>query len=546
LIDLESAGDVVRGNFLGLRADGTVPALSATGGDGLLIRGANAIVGGLGAGQGNVISGNRGRGIEVAGPGAVSARILGNIIGLDPTGSSPRGNGSDGIAVELGASGEFIGPGNLISANRGAGIALLGTRSIVVAGNTIGTDATATRAIGNALDGIRVDLGSSGVTIGSPAAAGSDLISGNARAGVAIQGGSTGTVIQLDRIGTDGTGRFAIGNGIAGVLILDAPGNVVGPGDLISGNGSSTLGAGVWIGGPGSSGNVVVADRIGTDASGRSPLGNAAIGVLIDEAPRNTIGGTAIGSTNVISGNTAVGLRIAGLGATGNLVEGNLIGTDASGSLAIGNGSGIGGDGVSLANAPRNTIGGSVLGAANVVSGNGFDGILVFGPGSSGNLVQGNRVGTDVAGRRALGNGNHGIVVDGAPATAIVANLVAGNARGGIAVSGPGASGTLILGDVIGRGAGGQPLGNGAFGVVILNRAPRTTLVGNINVNNALGPVRVTNPAPVNRWTISTMPAQSPAKGKHRVKPQSPSFRSRPMPALQKLGKGHHAAKATP
>ena len=52
-----------------------------------------------------------------------------------------------------------------------------------------------------------------------------------------------------------------------------------------------------------------------------------------------------------------------------------------------------------LKNAPGNVIGGSSAGMGNVISGNGFDGVQVFGPGSVGNLFQGNKIGTDARAR---------------------------------------------------------------------------------------------------------------------------------------------------
>ena len=50
-------------------------------------------------------------------------------------------------------------------------------------------------------------------------------------------------------------------------------------------------------------GNVVAGNLIGTMSDGVTVLGNAVDGVVIDNAPGNTIGGTASGAGNVISGN---------------------------------------------------------------------------------------------------------------------------------------------------------------------------------------------------------------------------------------------------
>ena len=54
-------------------------------------------------------------------------------------------------------------------------------------------------------------------------------------------------------------------------------------------------------------------------------------------ASRNTIGGTNALARNVISGNSQYGLCISDTNTTGNVVLGNYIGTDASGSFAVSN-----------------------------------------------------------------------------------------------------------------------------------------------------------------------------------------------------------------
>jgi titin len=109
--------------------------------------------------------------------------------------------------------------------------------------------------------------------------------------------------------------------------------------------------------------------------------------------------------------------------------------------------------------ASKNKIGGSggvgVGGAGNVISGNGGDGVRIFGPGSNGNLVQGNDVGTDASGKAALGNTGHGVwLAQGAQnnsiggATASVGNVIAYNHKAGVAV-GTSALDASTLGDEV-------------------------------------------------------------------------------------------------
>ena len=165
-------------------------------------------------------------------------------------------------------------------------------------------------------------------------------------------------------------------------------------------------------------GNLIEGNFIGTDPTGTitDPDGVCGTfdelwnyyGVRIDGSSGNTIGSTAPFGRNVISGNLNWGVYISGSGATGNTVQANYIGTDVTGSADLGNGSTCvppyGGGGVSINwNAAGNTIGGWMTGQGNLISGNGYYGIDIGGNGPSGNLVQGNHIGTNVMVRPPCG-----------------------------------------------------------------------------------------------------------------------------------------------
>src|SRR5262249_54327957 len=72
----------------------------------------------------------------------------------------------------------------------------------------------------------------------------------------------------------------------------------------------------------------------------------------------------------------------------------------------------------------RNTIGGTAAGAGNVISANAFRSGIVLTDGSHDNLVQGHRIGTHAAGTAALGNGFAGVLIGGGS----VNNTVGGTA----------------------------------------------------------------------------------------------------------------------
>jgi hypothetical protein len=67
------------------------------------------------------------------------------------------------------------------------------------------------------------------------------------------------------------------------------------------------------------------------------------------------------------------------------------------------------GYGVELFSGSLNTLGGGTEpGAGNVISGNLYDGIGIY---SDGNVIQGNRIGTDGSGMNPLGNGRDGVAI---------------------------------------------------------------------------------------------------------------------------------------
>jgi titin len=241
-----------------------------------------------------------------------------------------------------------------------------------------------------------------------------------------------------------------------------------------------------------SMGGVLQGNFIGTDVSGIQALGNRGDGVLIfGTASSNTnIGGTDhdVGvynrACNLISGNAGAGVDLSSLvGPTStNVLLGNFIGTNVSDSAALGNGSiGV------VIGSPGNTIGGTVPGARNVISGNAQFGIDLVGPQAFGNVIQGNFIGTDISGTVALGNGgSDGVLLNGGSHDNVIGgttpgagNVISGNASDGIHLTGSGTTGNLIQGNLIGTDITGMAaLGNGNRGVAIDDHASNNTVGG--------------------------------------------------------------------
>ena len=362
----------------------------------------------------------------------------------------------DGTGAGGGAVGVYITAGNstvkgLVIQNFGMGGVYLATNGgNTVEGCFIGTDVNGTADQGNGDPGVTIDDVADN-TIGGTTPTARNVISGNDDDGIHISGpNATGNLVQGNYIGTDVNGTADLGNSGDGVFIYDVPNNTVGgtvseARNIISGND----GHGVYIYDTNATGNLVQGNYIGTDVNGTAALGNSSEGVYIEDAPDNTVGGTVAGARNIISGNPGGGILLDGADCTGNLVQGNYIGTDVNGTADLG----IGGEGVAIEDAPNNTIGGTVSSARNVISGNGDAGILLDGAGCTGNLIQGNYIGTDVNGTAALGNTQYGVGIESSASDNTIGgtadgagNTIAYNGREGIEVDG---TGNALLGNAI-------------------------------------------------------------------------------------------------
>ncbi len=450
-------------------------------------------VGGTISGAANVISGNF-NGVDLYGSGTSGNVVLGNLIGTDITGTAKLGN-AFGRASRIGATGNTVGgtsssAANVISGNN-VGVLLSGSGASgnVVLGNLIGTDINGTANLGNSNDGVLISNTATLNTVGGTSSGTANVISANKDGVYLADSGTSGNVVLGNLIGTEVNGTAKLGNSNIGVVIFrGATTNTVGGTSNGAGNVISDNPNGVILYGSGTSGNVVLGNLIGTDINGTVNLGNSNDGVVIyNSATLNTVGGTSSGAANVISGNTNDGVYLYGSGTTGNVVLGNLIGTDIHGTARLGNS-----DGVVIRNgATANTVGGTSSGGANVISSNGYggppgigNGVYVDGVGTSGNVVLGNLIGTDIHGTAKLGNAFAGVFIHGGATDNTVggtssgaANDISGNAYG-VDLYGGGTSGNVVLGNLIGTDIHGTAQLGNTEGVLIQVEATANTVGG--------------------------------------------------------------------
>jgi len=381
----------------------------------------------------NVVS-NNATGIQMEETGTVNNTIGGNLVGVDPTGAFAQANLEDGIRIN--SNGNAI-DGNLIGGNLTDGLRLSGSGATgnTVTGNLIGTNLAGDAAIGNSGAGISIHSGAAANAVGGDETSERNVISGNGY-GIGLWDPDTASnTISGNYIGTDAAGTAALGNG-RGINISGGShdnvigGTAAGERNVISGN----KGNGVSLSDTGVTGNQVIGNYIGTDATGTAALGNQGENVQVcNGASGNTIGGDRdAGEGNVISAGSKNGVAIQDW-AHDNVIAGNYIGTDAAGASALGNRTA----GVALWNGSyNNVIGGDTASEGNVIAANGGQGVLLQQDGTHDNSVTYNLIGLNIGGE-ALGNGRSGVEINGGASANDIGpeNRIAHNWEDGVRVT---------------------------------------------------------------------------------------------------------------
>ena len=388
---------------------------------GILVESSNNTIGEAQTGGGNVIGDNGAQGIEITGgPNVQGNQVLGNLIGTNlgdplniPTakGTIPFPNKAQGILIENSPKntigGYNSGALNVIGSNLLDGIEIDGASSTGnrILNNDIGFNVSGT-TISLLPNQNGISITAPGNFVGDATGNGGNTISNNRNQGILLFGaGASGNTIAGNRIGINPGGASAFPNAFDGVHIDNAPNNIIGGLTAQARNTISANNNGVYITGAGATGNVVEGNFLGTAADGVTDLGNAVDGVVLDNAPLNTIGGTATGAGNVISGNNR-GVVITGLGSMNELVQGNFIGTDLTAKYVLANKI----DGVLVtAGASNNSIGGLSTGAGNTIAYNAGEGVYL--DSGTGNAVLNDGIAANNASGgiflNPIGNANH-------------------------------------------------------------------------------------------------------------------------------------------
>jgi CSLREA domain-containing protein len=239
-----AAGNIVAGNFIGLNAagtqalpNGTSGTTAETGSSGVeVVSASGTVIGGTLAaaltptnGAGNVISGNAADGVHLIGtltdPASVN-RVVGNLIGVLPSGLASLGNARYGVELSgvngSTVGGESAGTRNIVGGNTVGVMVDNGAQSNFVQGNFIGVGSDGTTPVGNSAEGIA-------------------LRSNDAAAPPLGPGQPNEPGVQSNQIGGigNGQGNTIAFNGAAGVAVFGNPPSTSGQsntGNVIEGN----------------------------------------------------------------------------------------------------------------------------------------------------------------------------------------------------------------------------------------------------------------------------------------------------------------------
>jgi subtilisin-like proprotein convertase family protein len=481
---LGTNGNTVQGNYVGTDVTGSTDIANSNGID-IGYGAALNTVGGTTAGAGNLLSGNSNHGLSIGeGFASNSNTVQGNYVGTTASGAGTLGNNGHGIHVFSGSSLNVIGPGNVVSSNVLHGIKLENVGANFVKGNFIGTNAAGTAAVANGSDGVNI-ASSSGILIGGSSPADRNIISGNIGNGVSIQNsGGAGAYPSIDvpkTVGSSPTSVSSVINvaGTGRVADVNVTMNITHTWDedlviTLTPPGGSPITLAAGLGGSGDNFATTTFDDETTTSivAGFPPFnGTFRPQSPLSQADIGDAGGTwtlTLTDTFPAEDHGTLNSWSLGLTTVSNQIAGNYIGTDASGTTAIANGVGV------LVDQSAGTrIGGTSVGAGNLISGNSTVGVYMRGSSTAATRVERNLIGTQANGSTGLGNGGGGVVIEGTPGntvggtTSAARNVISANGNDGILIGHAAAVFNTVSGNYIGTNSTGTAdLGNNGNGVV--------------------------------------------------------------------------------
>ncbi|NQV72804.1 Ig-like domain-containing protein [bacterium] len=262
------------------------------------------VIGGAGAGDGNVIRFNY---LGVRMGNAQNSEIRQNDIAYNNTGvlmelyglygvvanNFIHLNTEDGIQVSNADSGEIR--NNTISGNGRDGIFLLNVaNSLTIADNYIGVDEDGETPLGNTRNGITILNSSSNVVSGN-------VVSGNGDFGIVLDDSANLNTVIDNIVGLNAAATTPVPNTGYGISVVNGSHS-----NQITGNTSSgNLKSGIEFFNAGD-GNTATSNFVGTNGTGTAQLGNAWHGLQIGAGGTVQVGGAAAGNTIAYNGDAGI------------------------------------------------------------------------------------------------------------------------------------------------------------------------------------------------------------------------------------------------
>ena len=189
-------GAVITDNKIGTNPLGTAALPNSRSGIFLSSPGDNHQIGGAAAADANLISGNANDGIKMIGANtdsSINNTIEGNLIGTNAAGTTAIPNLFSGVVLDSNVKDSTV-TDNVISGNSRSGLELIRSgidapTANTIADNAIGVGANGTTPIGNGRDGVSLSDGATQNTIGGTAAGDGNVIANNGAADTGLDDG---------------------------------------------------------------------------------------------------------------------------------------------------------------------------------------------------------------------------------------------------------------------------------------------------------------------------------------------------------------------
>ena len=419
----------------------------------------------------NVLSGNGGNGLRIT--DSDNTTVYANFMGLGRNNKTPVPNGGNGLLVSGDSQGVTLGGviplGNVISGNKGNGIEIRDTASGVNSWNSFVGMVSFGGAAANGKNGILITSSNPAFDLNHQQTWNiirTSLIGGNVGNGIEISGNASGVQITDTAVGTNWFIMRPLANGGSGIVIGGTAHNIALGGFQpsieqfdtsasvhLGGNKgyglemrdlahdvtvfNTVVGAGVGLLGPSlqkavqlpnGKGGISIGPGVSDVAIGSGlsvPNGysaavayNKGVGITIDGASNISLEGTKVennakggiqikGGTNVLIGTETAPNLISGNTGFGVLASGKLTGSAISGNLIARNT----GNGVRLQAAQGLLVGGTANGSGNTITRNQAFGLYAAGN-CSGSTVEGNTIERNTAGNTNVANSSGLVVVD--------------------------------------------------------------------------------------------------------------------------------------